>query len=92
MDEKASLRNSAACRKYYEANKDAAFRRVTMNAIRKGCVPKESTIKKYDINIFELIENYREFLASGETVNPNRDLKLQLLALWPIHFQKAPNF
>ena len=51
MDEKASLRNSAACRKYYEANKDAAFRRVTLNAIRKGRVPKESTIKKYGINI-----------------------------------------
>ena len=79
MDEKASHRNAACCKRYYESHKEEAFRRTTMNAIRKGRVPKESTIKKYDIDIYELIDCYREFLASGETVNPNRDLKFRIL-------------
>ena len=54
--------NKEACKRYYEKNAKAAKRRVLINEIsRFGRVSKESTLKKWDISIHDVIEAFRKY-------------------------------
>lgn len=62
--------NKEACRRYYARNAKATKRRVLLHEIsRFGRVSKEATLKKWDIDIHDVIEafrKYREFCPPEE--------------------------
>ena len=54
--------NKEACRRYYARNSKAAKRRVLLNEISHfGRVSKEATLKKWDIDIHEVIDAIRKY-------------------------------
>ena len=54
--------NKEACRRYYARNAKATKRRVLLHEIsRFGRISKESTLKKWDIDIHDVIEAFRKY-------------------------------
>lgn len=66
--------NQEACKRYYARNTKAAKKRVLLNEIsRFGRISKESTLKKWDITIHDVIDAFRKF---KETNPEDLDKKL----------------
>ena len=56
--------NKEACKRYYERNSKATKRRVLLNEISHfGRISKETTLKKWDIDIHDVIEAFRKYRA-----------------------------
>ena len=54
--------NKEACKRYYERNSKAAKRRVLLHEISHfGRISKEATLKKWDIDIHDIIEAFRKY-------------------------------
>lgn len=64
--EKIAPGNKEACKRYYARNSKSAKRRVLLNEIsRFGRISKESTLKKWDITIHDVIDAFRKFKESN---------------------------
>jgi|APSaa5957512493_1039668.scaffolds.fasta_scaffold112984_2 hypothetical protein len=54
--------NKEACKRYYERNSKATKRRVLLNEISHfGRLSKESTLRKWDIDIHDVIKAFRKY-------------------------------
>ena len=66
LSEQVNPGNKEACKRYYSRNSKAAKRRVLLNDIsRFGRISKESTLKKWDISIHDVIDAFRKFKATN---------------------------
>ncbi len=78
MEEKSDVTilakgNKEACKRYYARNAKATKRRVLLHEISHfGRISKEATLKKWDIDIHDIIEafrKYREFCPPEDYAN-----------------------
>ena len=82
--EMAKLRKKEADKKYYDTHKFANHRAAVLLAVKhKGRVPKLQSIQKYNIEIQELVDKWREFCATKnrEDIRPLKIMKFQALLL-----------